>query len=149
MGIFAKSAMKCGEWPMRRRVIGEREFENAVLRAQRMEIPEGSYHAAVDQGDDLPMIEKYRAALVKQLLTPAADAASVNWKRTVLAKNDYVIGHCVKKERVEKAIADDLAFLAAHPVRQSNRRSADRGWSAGADSTGSVTGSGLWGTRDG
>jgi hypothetical protein len=27
-------------------------------------------------------------------------------------------------DRVERAIADDLAFLAAHPVRQSNRRSA-------------------------
>jgi hypothetical protein len=30
----------------------------------------------------------------------------------------------VKSERIERAIADDLAFLAAHPVRQSNRRSA-------------------------
>jgi hypothetical protein len=28
----------------------------------------------------------------------------------------------VKPERIERAIADDLAFLAAHPVRQSNRR---------------------------
>jgi len=28
----------------------------------------------------------------------------------------------VKAERVELAIADDLAFLAAHPVRQSSRR---------------------------
>jgi hypothetical protein len=28
----------------------------------------------------------------------------------------------VKSERIERAIADDLAFLAAHPVRQSNRR---------------------------
>jgi hypothetical protein len=26
----------------------------------------------------------------------------------------------VKPERIERAIADDLAFLAAHPVRQSN-----------------------------
>jgi hypothetical protein len=30
----------------------------------------------------------------------------------------------VKSERIERAIAEDLAFLAAHPVRQSNRRSA-------------------------
>jgi hypothetical protein len=28
----------------------------------------------------------------------------------------------VKSERIERAITDDLAFLAAHPVRQSNRR---------------------------
>jgi hypothetical protein len=30
----------------------------------------------------------------------------------------------VKSERIERAIADDLALLAVHPVRQSNRRSA-------------------------
>lgn len=30
----------------------------------------------------------------------------------------------VKPERIERAIADDLAFLAAHPVRQSEPRSA-------------------------
>jgi hypothetical protein len=33
---------------------------------------------------------------------------------------DRYIG--VKPERVERALADDLVFLAAHPVRQSNRR---------------------------
>jgi hypothetical protein len=30
----------------------------------------------------------------------------------------------VKAERLERAIGEDLAFLAAHPVRQSKRRSA-------------------------
>jgi hypothetical protein len=30
----------------------------------------------------------------------------------------------VKPERIERVIAEDLAFLAAHPVRQSKRRSA-------------------------
>jgi hypothetical protein len=44
----------------------------------------------------------------------------------------------VKTERVERAIAADLAFLAAHPVRLSNRRRQSR--SAGADRSGSVTG---------
>jgi hypothetical protein len=28
----------------------------------------------------------------------------------------------VRSERIERAIADDLAFLAAHPVRQSSLR---------------------------
>jgi hypothetical protein len=32
-------------------------------------------------------------------------------------ENDYA---SKKKERIERAIADDLAFLAAHPVRRSN-----------------------------
>jgi hypothetical protein len=49
------------------------------------------------------------------------DGASVKWKQAALARGD----HCytrVKPERIERAIADDLAFLAAHPVRQSNQR---------------------------
>jgi hypothetical protein len=37
----------------------------------------------------------------------------------VLARNDCVLDQYVKTERVEKAIADDLAFLAAHPTRRS------------------------------
>ena len=38
----------------------------------------------------------------------------------MLARNDYVIGPYVKAERLEKAIADDQAWLAAHPTRRSN-----------------------------
>ena len=34
-------------------------------------------------------------------------------------RNEYDYAS-VKKERIERAIADDLAFLAAHPVRRSN-----------------------------
>jgi hypothetical protein len=70
-----------------------------------------------------PVLERYRAAIGKQFLTPAPDAASVKWKQMAVAggKHHYT---GVKSERIERAIADDLAFLAAHPVRQSNRRSA-------------------------
>jgi len=66
-------------------------------------------------------VEKYRAALVKQLLTPARDVASVKWKQMALARGQHRYTD-VKPERIDRAIADDLAFLAAHPVRQSNRR---------------------------
>jgi len=65
------------------------------------------------------MVDKHRKALVEQLLTPGWDVASVTWKRTLLARNDYVIDRYVKKERVERAIKEDLAFLAAHPTRRS------------------------------
>jgi hypothetical protein len=60
---------------------------------------------------------------VRQVLTPAPDANSVKWKQSALDSGDLEYTG-VKPERVEPAIADDLAFLAAHPVRQSNRRSA-------------------------
>ena len=97
------------------------DFEGAISYAQRMEIMEGSFHPAVDPDCRRPMVEKYRAALVRQLLTPAWDAASVKWKQMALAKGRHRFTD-VKSERIERAIADDLAFLAAHPVRQSNRR---------------------------
>jgi hypothetical protein len=69
----------------------------------------------------MPMAEKYREALVKQLLTPAWDVASVKWKQMALAWGQHRYTD-VKSEPIERPIADDLAFLAAHPVRQSRRR---------------------------
>jgi len=59
------------------------------------------------------LVDRYRDALNKQLLTPAPDVASVNWKRRELKS------YGVKKEIVEKAIADDIAILDAHPTRNS------------------------------
>jgi hypothetical protein len=56
---------------------------------------------------------------VKQLLTPAWDTASVKWKQMALARGQHHYTG-VKSERIERAIADDLAFLATHPVRRSN-----------------------------
>jgi hypothetical protein len=97
------------------------DLHGAISWAQRMETPEGRAHPAINDEDRYPLVEKWRAALVRQLLTPAWNGASVKWKQAALARGD----HCftdVKPERIERAIADDLAFLAAHPVRQSNRR---------------------------
>jgi hypothetical protein len=96
------------------------DFQSAVSWAQRMEIPEGRFHPSdPGESDRVSMVGKYRAALVKQLLTPAWDTASVKWKQMTLARGQHRYTD-VKPERIERAIADDLAFLAAHPVRQSN-----------------------------
>jgi hypothetical protein len=65
------------------------------------------------------LVDKWRAAFVKQLLTPASDTASVAWKQNALARGKYQYTG-LKPERLKRAIADDLAFLAAHPVRRSN-----------------------------
>jgi hypothetical protein len=106
------------------------KFSDAIECAQSMGIPEGSYHPIADPEDRRQSFEdrrslvaRWREALARQLLTPAPDAASVKWKQTALAAGDHEYTG-VKTERIERAIADDLAFLAAHPVRQSNRRSA-------------------------
>jgi hypothetical protein len=97
------------------------DFEDAVSWAQRMELPEGRSHPDVNPDGRIPMVERWRAALVRQLLTPAPDGASVKWKQMALASGKHRYTD-LKSERIERAIADDLAFLAAHPVRQSRRR---------------------------
>jgi len=66
------------------------DFEDAVSFAQRLEIPEGSYHPVVNQAEDrMPMVRRWREALVKQLLTPAPDTRSVISKQAVLASRQF------------------------------------------------------------
>jgi hypothetical protein len=94
------------------------KFGNAVSYAQKMGVAEGRLHPKNDWWESRPaLVEKYRAALVRQLLTPAPEANSVKWKQTKLASEHYLP---VKPEQIERSIADDLAFLAAHPTRRSN-----------------------------
>ena len=95
------------------------DFEHAVSWAKQMGTAEGRSHPAVNEDDRMPIVGRYRAALVKQLLTPAPDATSVKWKQMALARGQHRYTD-VKPERIERAIADDLAFLAAHPVRRPN-----------------------------
>jgi hypothetical protein len=95
------------------------DLESAISIAQNHGLPEGRLHPTIDMDDWMPMVDKYRKAVTEKLLTPAWDVASVTWKRTLLARNDYVIGRYVDQERVERAIKEDLAFLAAHPTRRS------------------------------
>jgi hypothetical protein len=107
-------------------------FTDAVWLAKKYDLKEARVHCpeiskALDiiaagrqvgmKHDDVrwSFLNRYREALGKQLLTPAPDVASVNWKRQQLSKP--YIG--VEKELVEKAIADDIAFLDAHPTRNS------------------------------
>jgi hypothetical protein len=98
------------------------DFHDALSSVQRRGISEGRCHPAVNGEDRRALVDKWRAAFVKQLLTPASDAASVAWKQNALARGKYEYSG-LKPERLKHVIAEDLAFLAAHPVRQSNRRS--------------------------
>jgi hypothetical protein len=93
-------------------------FHDVLSQAQRMEIPEGHYHPIANSDDRMPMVRRWREALVRQVLTPAPDANSVKWKQAVLDSGDLENAE-VKTERVERAIADDIAFLEAHPTRRS------------------------------
>jgi hypothetical protein len=95
------------------------KFEDAISCAQNNDAPEGRSHPPHDHDDRWAILGKYREAVAQQLLTPAPDTAAIAWKRAALKSGQHEYTD-VKTERIERAIADDLAFLAAHPVRRSN-----------------------------
>jgi hypothetical protein len=70
-------------------------------------------------------VGKYREALVAQLLTPASDLNCIKWKQTTFAAGQHKYTD-IKPERIERAIADDIAWLAAHPTKRSNTEAVAR-----------------------
>ena len=98
-------------------------FTDAVSCAKRHGLQEARAHTETNPDARWSILDSYREALGKHLLTPAPDVASVNWKRHRLSK--AYVG--VKKELIEKAIADDIAFLDAHPTRNSSANKARKG----------------------
>ena len=95
-------------------------FTDQVARARAVGVQEAHRHPELDCKAQWKILDRYREALGKQLLTPAPDIATVNWKRHKLS--EACIG--VKKEHLKKSIADDVAFLEAHPTRNSRARPA-------------------------
>jgi hypothetical protein len=104
------------------------KWHSALSIAQHWGIGDStSFPLADDHEERYSLVDKWRAALVKQLLTPAPDVGAVTWKRTQLAAERYTyVG--VKRERIEYAIAADAEWLAAHPTKRSiaaSRQSAE------------------------
>lgn len=58
----------------------------------------------------------WREALRQQLLTPAPSLSEVRWKRGHLAQVKFMPS--VTMADIERAIAADVAWLAAHPTRR-------------------------------
>ena len=52
-----------------------------------------------------------------QLLTPAPDTGAVTWKRATFEAGQHRFTD-TKPERIERAIANDEAWLAAHPTKR-------------------------------
>ncbi len=91
-------------------------MEVAISGAQRHHLPEGDNHPPYVPGDRDTALVQWRAAIVAQMLTPAPYASAVAWKRAALKSGQH--RHTdVKTERIERAIAADVAWLAAHPTR--------------------------------
>jgi hypothetical protein len=99
------------------------DWQSALALAQRNEIGDsGSFPPARERETRGELCEKWNAAIVNQMLTPAPTLAAVAWKRAAFKAGDH--RHTdVNPKRIERAIADDEEFLRAHPVRQSKRGS--------------------------
>jgi hypothetical protein len=91
----------------------------ALVTAQQYGIADSASFPSAKEEDRYGLLNTWREAVAKKLLTPAPDLAAITWKRALLASREFP--HLpVKKERVECAIEEDVAFLAAHPTRRSN-----------------------------
>ena len=92
------------------------DWHTALKFAQTCGLADSGSFPPAANGNRLSLVDTWREAVVKQLLTPAPNVAAVAWKRAKLSGRDF--RHLpVKPDRVERAIADDEAFLAAHPTR--------------------------------
>jgi hypothetical protein len=74
---------------------------------------------------DWTLVAKWRQAWARLMLTPAPDMLSVTWKRAQLKAGCHKHTD-PKPERIERAIADDVEFLKAHPSRRGGGRSSKR-----------------------
>jgi hypothetical protein len=95
------------------------DWHAALGTAQRHGIADSASFPSAENGTRYGLLDKWREAVVKKLLTPAPNLRAVTWKRAQLAGRRF--SHLpTRKERVEGAIVDDVAFLDAHPTRRSN-----------------------------
>jgi hypothetical protein len=108
--IWERAEAATGYWDARERM------NLAVRHAQNREAPEGALHPAWKLEDHKMLYAKRNEAKLKQLLTPAHHLASVKWKQHELAR--WPSAYADHKKKIEKLIAADLAFLAAHPLRR-------------------------------
>jgi hypothetical protein len=93
------------------------KMHNVIQRVQVHGLPEGELHDKVDHVEYHPLVTKWREAWSRLILTPAPDMRCVTWKETQLkSRNQRCAG--LPLARIERAIADDVEFLKAHPTRR-------------------------------
>jgi hypothetical protein len=98
------------------------EFECVVGRMQDLGLPEGNLHPA--PGDRWEAVRLWRAAMVAQFVLPAPSGDCVTWKKARLASGELERAG-MTRERAQKVIDGDIAFLAAHPTKKSKPMSTE------------------------
>ena len=93
------------------------DWHGTLGTAQRYGIADSASFPSAENESQYALVATWREAVAKQLLTPAPDLGAVTWKRTKLKSRDFC--HLpINAARAEQAIADDVAFLDAHPTRR-------------------------------
>jgi hypothetical protein len=95
------------------------KWDQALDTAQKYGIGDSGSFPPRAPASPFEAVNTWREAVAKQLLTPAPTLADVAWKRAKI-KSDEFSRLPITLARAEQAIADDLAFLAAHPTRRTN-----------------------------
>jgi hypothetical protein len=98
---------------------GRFKWRDELWTAQRYGIADSASFPPVENENRFVLVDTWREAVAKQLLTPAPTLADVAWKRAKVKSDDFK-QLPITLARAERAIADDVAFLAAHPTRRSN-----------------------------
>jgi hypothetical protein len=97
------------------------DWHSALSHAQRHGIADANSYPKCDEGKDrFALVDLWRAALMKQMLTPAPDVAAIAWKRAQFRAENYRYTD-VKLERLQRAIDADVEWLEAHPTRKSTQ----------------------------
>jgi hypothetical protein len=95
------------------------KWRDELWTAQRYGIADSASFPSVENENRFGLVDTWREAVAKRLLTPAPTLADVAWKRAKI-KSDEFKQLPITLARAEQVIADDVAFLAAHPTRRSN-----------------------------
>jgi len=93
------------------------KMEAAIAHVQRCGAAEGNLHVVREPEHHGTLINKYRLAWCFLMLTPAPTQREITWKQAQLKAENYKYTG-LPPERIEQAIADDIAFLKAHPTRR-------------------------------
>jgi hypothetical protein len=93
------------------------KLHDAISCVQRAGMPEGANHKKTEFEQRWAIVGSYREAIARLFLTPAYRLSDVTWKQKALAAGEHKHTD-LASERIEAAIAKELAFLAAHPVRR-------------------------------
>jgi hypothetical protein len=92
------------------------DMESAIDNAQSRELPEGDNHPPHDRNERWTLLAHWRLSIVAQILTPSPDTRAIAWKKAALEDRQWQYTD-LAREHIERAIADDVAFLASHPTR--------------------------------